>query len=396
MNASAFHRRYLGLAVLTLIGVGVSLPLLSISAQADQAARTKIQEGAALRSIEILPQSDVPGGASLTPQKLSQVRSIPGVQVVEPTLQATFGIKTAQIEGALLHGTKLRPSLSPPVTKSVRTNLFPLTGSEVVLPNSAQGMSLSGLLGKTIDVSYQQTIRAGAGRGTSDAVQVVGLYDSSWQLEGADAAFVADPTLLKWAASIAGVPQSTLLATVGYDKATVLTTKSDNVAPVLKRLQGMGFSATSLEQQLTELPAVLKLIHTLSRVFVIIIAVFLILASSALSSSLVRQRTREIGLLKAIGYRTRSIIGMFLTELALIGVLFSLLGIALGAGISLLAAHYLANYPDLTAYVDARQAPSIGVLLLVLVLPVGAVILGGARSTVRGALLQPSTALRDW
>jgi putative ABC transport system permease protein len=396
MNVSALRRRYLGLALLTLIGVGMCLPLLSVSAQADDAAKAKVQEGNALRSIEILPRRETPGGAALTLSQLERVRSVSSVSEVEPTMQATFGIKTSDIPGALLHGTKLRPSLSPPVRKSVRPDVFPLKEGEVLLPGTVQGMDLTELLGKTVDVSYQRTIGASSGTGAHDRVLVVGTYDPSWQLEGADAAFVSDSQLIRWASSVAAVPEGRLLETVGYDKATVLTSSSSHVSDVLKRLQAMGFTATSLEQQFTELPSVLRLIHAVSRVFVVVITAFLVLASSALSSSLVRQRTREIGLLKSVGYTSRSIIRMFLLELGTIGLVFTFLGIAGGAVLGSVAAGILAGNPDLTPYVNARQGPSWEVLAVLILLPTVAVVVGGLRSSVRGALLEPSVALRDW
>lgn len=396
VNALAFRRRYVGLALLTLIGVGICLPLLSIAGQADGVAQQRVKEGVALRSIAVTPQPQVPGGAALTPQGLSRIAELPDVSAVEPTMQATFGIKTDSIPGALLHAGKLRPSMTPPVVDSVREDLFPLAGDEAVLPASAQGMDLRPLLGTTVTVDYQQTIGASSGRGVQDQVHVVGLYDASWQLEGPDVAFVSDPLLIRWASSVAAVPEDQLLTTVGWDKATVLTDRSEQVDPVLRQLQGMGFAATSLEQQLSELPSVLKLIHGLSRVFCVVIFVFLVLASATLSGALVRQRTREIGLLKAIGYRNRAVLTMFLLESSMIGAVFALLGIGAGALLSVGAGRVLDGYPDLSGYVDATKTPTAGVLAVLIVLPVVAVALGSLRPAVRGALLEPSLALRDW
>jgi putative ABC transport system permease protein len=50
----------------------------------------------------------------------------------------------------------------------------------------------------------------------------------------------------------------------------------------------------------------------------------------------VMERTREIGILKAIGYRPRQIMSMFLSEAALTGVIGALCGLALGYAISFL------------------------------------------------------------
>jgi putative ABC transport system permease protein len=50
----------------------------------------------------------------------------------------------------------------------------------------------------------------------------------------------------------------------------------------------------------------------------------------------VMERTREIGILKAIGYRPRQIMGMFLSEAALTGMIGAVCGLALGYVISFL------------------------------------------------------------
>jgi putative ABC transport system permease protein len=55
----------------------------------------------------------------------------------------------------------------------------------------------------------------------------------------------------------------------------------------------------------------------------------------------VMERTREIGILKALGARNRTVLTQFLTEAALIGLLGSLIGIPLGLGIALLMGRLL-------------------------------------------------------
>jgi ABC-type antimicrobial peptide transport system permease subunit len=50
----------------------------------------------------------------------------------------------------------------------------------------------------------------------------------------------------------------------------------------------------------------------------------------------VMERTREIGILKAIGYRPKQIMGMFLSEAALTGVIGAFCGLALGFALSFL------------------------------------------------------------
>jgi ABC-type antimicrobial peptide transport system permease subunit len=58
----------------------------------------------------------------------------------------------------------------------------------------------------------------------------------------------------------------------------------------------------------------------------------------------VMERTREIGILKAIGARSRTILTMFLTEAALIGILGGLTGIPLGYAVAQVMGRFLFRY----------------------------------------------------
>jgi putative ABC transport system permease protein len=57
----------------------------------------------------------------------------------------------------------------------------------------------------------------------------------------------------------------------------------------------------------------------------------------------VMERTREIGILKAIGYRPKQIMGMFLSEAALTGVIGGVTGLMLGYALSFLMGGELAG-----------------------------------------------------
>jgi putative ABC transport system permease protein len=395
-NAAAFWRRFLGLAAVAALGVGICLPMLAIAAEADAAAHERITEGVTLRSIELLRQNDRPNGATINPQAISQMTAMSTVSSVEPAVQATIGIKTATIPGALLYATKARPSRLPPIVKTIRPGPFPLSGDEAVLPAKVQGMDLTPLLGQRVAVDYQQTTGVGQGRGVRDQITVVGVFNPEWQFDGPDAAYVADGPLLTWASAIAGLPVDTFLNTHGYDKATVVARTAADVPALLVDFQGRGFSATSLQQQLSELPSVLRLIRLVSRVLTGALIAFTLIGAAALSSSLVRQRTREIGLLKAVGFKTPSVLAMFLLELGIVGVVAGVGGLVLGVIGGGFLNDALAQSPDLALYVGDQSLPPVQLVVMLVLVPAFAMIIGGLLPARRGAKLEPSLALRDW
>ena len=102
----------------------------------------------------------------------------------------------------------------------------------------------------------------------------------------------------------------------------------------------------------------------------------------------VSQRTREIGVLRAVGWSRRSVMGMILLEAAGIGLIACPLGSILGVGLALLTT----IMPNAGQFVDpVFTAPTFlqafGVALLLSVV-------GAAMPAVRAANISPVEALR--
>lgn len=396
LNVAAMWKRYLGLALLVLSGTATVLALVTVTSGANDYTRAQVSEGVALRSIAVLPRSDLPQGGRLTQQRMRELEADPDVEIVEGTLQATVGIKTDAIAGALLHATVLRPSLVPPVRSKTRAELFPLTGNEVMLPEQAQGFDLRPLLGTTIRVDYQRTTGAGRGEGTHDEVRVVALYDPAWQLEGPDAAFAAEGEVVRWAASVAAVPEAELLTQQGYDRATVVARTADAVPGLLRRLQAQSYGATSLQDELTQLPSALRLVDTVSKILMVALLLFIFVSSLSLNTSLVRQRTREIGLLKSVGYRDSAVFGAFLTETGALGLVCVMWGLVLGVLGAYVLGTALARAPELAPYLSSGTHPALRDVVLVGAVPVIALVAGSLLPARRAARLEPVVALRDF
>jgi putative ABC transport system permease protein len=98
----------------------------------------------------------------------------------------------------------------------------------------------------------------------------------------------------------------------------------------------------------------------------------------------VTERTREIGIMKAVGARNRDVMGVFVIEAALLGTLGSLLGVPLGLGVGYAAAGY--------AEVTFAIAPGWIALAVVVGLLVG--VLAGLYPAWRAARIDPIDALR--
>lgn len=396
-NVVALRRRLVGQLVLLAIAVGLCLTAFGVSDRTAAASDTGILQSVANRSIAVDAPSGRPNAPLLTGQLVAQLRKMPGVQSVEPRAQASFGYKGGDVPGALLYATVARSSLLPPIVKSQRPSLFPLRAGEAVLPVRADGNTLGSLFGKTIDVQTVTKTGTSSGTGSHGRLRVVGLYDPKWQIDGPAAAYVGTPTVIDWAALAAGVPPAQYTELVGYDSMTVVALKSDQVSGLLSRIQAKGLSASSLQQQLSALPSLLGLVRAASKGLLAVLAVVALLATFSLTGSLVRQRTREIGVLKATGFRDRAVFGIFLTESVITAVAAVVAGLALGAVGAAALRSVLRRSEDLAQYLPSSlPLPSLLTTLLIAAVTIVVVAIGACTPAARAARMDPVDAVRDW
>jgi len=120
----------------------------------------------------------------------------------------------------------------------------------------------------------------------------------------------------------------------------------------------------------------------------------------------VMERTREIGILKAIGAKSRTVLTLFLSEAVLIGVIGGLIGVLTGYGLSFGLAYALSGFmqpqhqqdtifqtPE-TQRIAIRPAFSVGWTVIAFVFAVAVCIIFGLYPARKAAKLDPVEALR--
>jgi len=158
---------------------------------------------------------------------------------------------------------------------------------------------------------------------------------------------------------------------------------------------------TTFMEQVDSLLAMLNRFHlTISSVALLVAGVGIM----NIMTVTVMERVRDIGVLKAMGARSRTVLSIFLTEASLIGTVASLAGVPIGLGIAHLMSGFLFNFtliPQEELLTGIRPPPFSIRPMPTLPWVLGAVAVGIAVSVVfglfparRAALLDPVEAIR--
>lgn len=396
-NVRALRRRLVGQFVLVALAVGLCLTSFGIADNAGAASDQGLLESIANRSVTVDALTGRENAPVLSAAVVRDLAKLPGVASVEPRAQVSFGYKGPQVPGVLLYGTTVRPSLLPPVVASTRANVFPLGSHEAVLPKVADGTDLSVVLGKRIEVQTITRTGQTSGAGSADTVTVVGLFDPKWQIDGPGAAYLDEQTVIRWAALSEGVPAERYTSVIGYTTVSVVAALSRDVPKLLTAIQAKGFGAASLQQQLQALPPVLSLIRGASKALLVVLGLIALVATLALTGALVRQRTREIGILKATGFTNRSLFTTFVAEAVLTACAAVAVGVTLGIGGSWALASVLRRSSDLSDYLPTGVTlPSTSTVAVVAAVTLGVVAVGALLPASRAGRMDPLAAMRDW
>ena len=189
----------------------------------------------------------------------------------------------------------------------------------------------------------------------------------------------------------------------GYNQALVKVVAPELVMAVEQEILKQGFFAYSARSTLQSMNIFFLVIQG---IFGGIGAIALIVAAFGIANTMtmaIYERTREIGLMKAVGATNRDVMSIFLTEAGGIGLLGGLGGVLLGTGlgalIDLIASTYLAAQAAQSGATASDAA--ISIVHTPLWLPVFALlfsvlvgVISGVYPAVRAASLSPVAALK--
>jgi putative ABC transport system permease protein len=171
--------------------------------------------------------------------------------------------------------------------------------------------------------------------------------------------------------------------------------KMEDLAPVKKRIEELGYGVISIADQLDEFRKGFLIFDTILGA---VGTIALVVAALGIINTMVMsilERTREIGIMKAVGGSETDIKGIFFVEAGVIGFIGGILGLVLGWLVSRIA-NAIANF-----YIAKQGGPHAELFYIPLWLIFGAMafsilvsLLAGLYPAVRAARVNPVEALR--
>jgi putative ABC transport system permease protein len=324
------------------IGTALVVLLIALASGAEDNVRRSIFSIGDLRLVTVQPFQPGANGLSAVPRTINddvvaQFHEIPHAEAVFRQFDAPLGtvveggedatIRPQGIEpnapidrGALLAGRHLAPG--DRAVAIIPGNIARLVASSA---DAAIGRQLTFRIGGAVKLG--STRIGGSGTPREYKMTVVGVFDE--QASQTSVRIPLEDALVAGAEN-RGLTPDALRQTTGYSGVGIEADDSRYVADIVRAVQELGFSSFSLKQ-------IIEQIDQGFGVFKGILAgiggVALLVAAIGIANTMVMsvlERTREIGIMKAVGAAPGDIRALFLAEAAYVGVFGGLVGLALG------------------------------------------------------------------
>ncbi len=419
-------RRRLGRATLTVAAVALAAALLTalltIAGTAETRVLDELSRGGPLAGIQVAAAEPDPGQVDqddpepgppkvLDDRARRRIAALPEVRSVIPVVTARMYV-VAPAERP--DGRRLDPFLETAVGIDLsQPSRLPVTvvAGRLPAPGSATEVAVtSGWLERlAIDGGDAATvlgteIEAAAGRldggpgpdavrGRWVRLEIVGVVAQEAASANLLVPLAQTTAARRWTAAGTDGGRRLGLSPSPYDGLLVVADGLDAVARVRARITEVGYSTSAPENLIA---SVERYVGVVEIVLTAIGGIALLVAGLGITNALlaaVRERRREIGVLKAIGARDRDVLAVFLVEAAGLGLVGGVLGAAAGYVSARAVGGVVNGYLHEQGLVGVTPGTPVGVLFGVVAGSVALALLGGTLPALRAARLPAREAV---
>ncbi len=386
--------RRFGRTVLTVLAVTLASALLvalaTIVVTANSRVINQVSKGGPITAIRVAAARAEPGQLEtddfrlgdplrLDDAALERIEALPGVDAVAPVLDLDVLAVPPEVPGGperifeRMVGVDLHHAERLPVT--VLAGRLPSAGLSNETAVTLGYLDRLGLdagapeavLGQRVAMAHAQVTRTSSGeldyRGRWVAAEVVGVVAQ----EAAPGMFLVSIEQTRadreWALRGVGDDERRPLPGSPNSGLIVVADTLGDVRQVREAIDGLGFSTSAPEQLIANVQRYLRVVDIVLGSIGLIALVIAALGITNAMLAQVRERRREIGVLKAIGARDRDVMRVFLLEAVFVGAVGGVAGTALGIATAALVGAVVNGYLSQQGLEGVRLAVPLSIVL---------------------------------
>jgi lipoprotein-releasing system permease protein len=292
--------------------------------------------GGAVQVAHVKPHAE-PRGIRAYPQKLAFIESLPGVRVAPVLADSAVFLFAGHQQAVSLSG------IVPARMKTVTTLQEKMVaGSLDALTADPNGVVLGTGLAQKFNLRLGSTISVVSASGTSHGLRVVGLFRTGNAAYDEGQTFV----LLKRAQALLERPNR-------INRFVIQLAEPTDARTVAQRIEGeSGYKSVSWIEASED---ILSLLLVRNIIMYSVVSAILVVASFGIYntlSTIVMEKTRDIAILKSMGFHARDVRTIFLLEGLIIGCIGSVFGLLAGAGLMRILANIALRPPGVSEVVQ--------------------------------------------
>jgi len=386
--------RRFGRTLLTVLAVTLASALLvalaTIVVTANSRVINQVSKGGPITAIRVAAARAEPGQLAtddfrlggplrLDDSYVDRIAAFRGVDAVAPVLDLDVLAVPPQVGGAphsifeRMVGVDLRhPEHLPMTVLAGRLPAAGLSNETAVTLGYLDRLGLDAdnpeeVLGQYVSMAHAQVTRAASGeldyRGRWVAAEVVGVVAQ----EAAPGMFIVPIEQTRadrdWALRGVGDGDRQPLPESPYSGLIVVADTLGDVGEVREAIDELGYSTSAPEQLIANVQRYLRVVDIVLGSIGLIALVIAALGVTNAMLAQVRERRREIGVLKAIGARDRDVMLVFLLEAGFVGAVGGIAGTALGIATAALVGAVVNGYLSQQGLEGVRLAVPISIVL---------------------------------
>lgn len=301
---------------------------------------------------------------SLDQAVVGRLDSLPHVSAVIPSFQGRISIAAEENRSQSASVLSVQPEnlkiIAPSLEFTEGSTMNPEDESAIYLPSSIANSlwgepseasdnddsSANAMIGQQVNVTYTYIDLATASRQSqSETFTVAGIMKP-----------VGNPTIDRAVVFNLDAGNKLLQKSGRYDSLFVAAESTDHVTQVEKEIRDLYGSDIGITASKAILQSISEFTAGFGTAISSIALVALLVGSVGIVTTMytsVTERTREIGVMKAIGARDRNVLALFLAEAAIIGIIGASIGLAVGVlggygTLSLFSSDLLSSSSELT------------------------------------------------